>query len=82
MFIRIATSLLFLLCLNVHAATKPVPSSYKVIILGAGIAGLGAAHYLQEHGITSYIILEARDRVGGRAHTISPWKNSTLELGA
>ena len=81
MFVRIATSLLFLLWLNVHAAIKPV-TSYNVIILGAGIAGLEAAHYLQEHGITSYIILEARDRVGGRAHTISPWKNSTLELGA
>jgi protoporphyrinogen oxidase len=33
-------------------------------ILGAGIAGLGAAHFLQERG-DSYTIFEARDSAGG-----------------
>jgi monoamine oxidase len=45
------------------------PSSVDVAIIGAGAAGLGAAHALENCGL-SVIVLEARDRVGGRAHTI------------
>jgi monoamine oxidase len=46
-----------------------LPSSVDVAIIGAGAAGLGAAHALQNSGL-NVIVLEARDRVGGRAHTI------------
>lgn len=41
---------------------------YKVAIIGAGISGLAAAEVLSKHGI-DYIILEARDRIGGRINT-------------
>ena len=37
----------------------------KVIIVGAGIAGLAACRYLAEHGVDAQI-LEARDYCGGR----------------
>lgn len=37
----------------------------NVVIIGAGIAGLAAANHLRKHNI-DYIILEARDRIGGR----------------
>lgn len=56
--------------------------SYSVIIIGAGVAGLEAAHYLQQHGVTNYIVLEARDRIGGRAWTVTPWNNTNIDLGA
>ena len=40
-----------------------------VIVLGAGLAGLNAAMLLEEQGL-KVIVLEARDRVGGRVHTL------------
>ena len=39
---------------------------HKAIIIGAGFAGLAAAKELQDKGITGFLVLEARDRVGGR----------------
>jgi monoamine oxidase len=40
-----------------------------VVVIGAGMAGLAAAVELSEHGV-SVIVLEARDRIGGRVHTL------------
>ena len=42
----------------------------KVIIIGAGIAGVGAGCYLANHGFHDFIILEATNRIGGRIHTV------------
>ena len=39
-----------------------------VVIIGAGAAGLGAARTASERGL-SFIVLEAMNRIGGRAHT-------------
>ena len=36
-----------------------------VVIIGAGVAGLSAAHRLRQRGV-EVAVLEARDRVGGR----------------
>jgi hypothetical protein len=40
----------------------------RVIVVGAGIAGLSAARMLSDRGI-AVIVLEARDRIGGRIST-------------
>ena len=40
-----------------------------VIVVGAGLAGLAAARDLEGHG-ARVAVVEARDRVGGRVHTI------------
>jgi monoamine oxidase len=54
----------------------------EVIILGAGAAGLAAARILSEAG-RSILILEARERIGGRIHTIEDTAfGAPVELGA
>jgi monoamine oxidase len=47
-------------------------SEVDVAVIGAGAAGIGAARQLGEAGSVSVLVLEARDRVGGRVHTIAP----------
>mgnify|MGYP001026035178 CR=1 FL=1 len=54
--------------------------SKEIIILGAGLAGLTLAYELKKSG-TEALILEARDRTGGRIHTLNN-SGTTLELGA
>ena len=41
----------------------------KYIIVGAGLSGLTAAHQLVKKGETDVVILESRDRIGGRICT-------------
>jgi monoamine oxidase len=56
-----------------------LPSDVDVAIIGAGAAGLGAAHALKDSGL-SVIVLEARERVGGRAHTTMAAPGNTFDL--
>jgi monoamine oxidase len=42
------------------------PSILDVIVIGGGLAGLTAARDLARAGNESFVVLEARDRVGGR----------------
>ncbi len=60
-----------------------IPVKPKVIIIGAGFAGLAAAKYLHEKKI-DFIILEARNRISGRvfSHTMDEKENLVIELGA
>src|SRR5262245_14674181 len=57
-----------------------LPSSVDVAIIGAGASRLGAAHALNESGL-SVIVLEARDRLGGRAHTVQAAPNVLFDVG-
>lgn len=38
----------------------------SIVIIGAGLSGLYAAYLLEKHGIHDYVVLEARQRLGGR----------------
>jgi monoamine oxidase len=53
-----------------------------VIVVGAGIAGLAAARTVAEAGLR-VMLIEARDRVGGRIHTVpAAGGELPVELGA
>jgi len=53
----------------------------KVLVIGAGIAGLSAAYHLQQAGIEA-TVLEARDRIGGRVWTSRDFADIPVEFGA
>jgi len=57
-----------------------LPSFVDVAIIGAGAAGLGAAHTLKDSNL-SVIVIEARDRVGGRAWTVQASPEITFDVG-
>lgn len=54
------------------ATNSQLPSRRaRVVIVGAGLAGLAAAQRLHESGVGGVVILDALDRVGGRVHTVN-----------
>ncbi len=66
------------------AAARPVrPKSTEIVVVGAGLAGLTAALRLHQAG-RSVIVLEARDRVGGRCFSrpLGPHASDVANMGA
>ena len=57
------------------------PVDIEVAVIGAGAAGLAAATELRRHG-RDCLVIEARARLGGRAHTDVTWLGSPFDLGA
>jgi Flavin containing amine oxidoreductase len=58
----------------------------QVLILGGGVAGVLAARKLTQEGITDFLIVEARDELGGRMRSTAFGNRGgapvTVELGA
>ena len=81
-----------LLRLALPAAVSSWPSSrlcaddkpnrhVDVLVIGAGISGLAAARQLTQQKY-NVLVLEARDRIGGRSESEKPWGGVTLDMGA
>lgn len=53
----------------------------RIVVIGAGLAGLAAARTLTDagHAVT---VIEARPRIGGRIHTSRLWPDLPMDLGA
>src|SRR5690349_9424993 len=59
---------------------SPLNQDKTVIIIGAGLAGLSAAYDLHRAG-WQVTVLEARERVGGRVHSIRNFSNGLVAEG-
>lgn len=55
-------------------------SDFDVLVIGAGAAGLAAGHRLTEARVST-LILEARARIGGRAHSMPTRTGHPVDLG-
>ncbi|KAH1746753.1 hypothetical protein KXV71_000771 [Aspergillus fumigatus] len=55
-------------------------ASYDVIVIGAGFAGLTVARDLGFKG-KKVLLIEARDRIGGRCWTVDTGETAKLEMG-
>ncbi len=52
-------------------STTTLPERVRVLVVGAGFAGLGAAIKLDEHGFSDFLVVDKGDTVGGT------WRDNT-----
>lgn len=64
----------------VVSSSPNAKSSYDVIVIGAGFAGLVAARDLALDRNLRVLLIEARDRIGGRTWTAKAW-GEEFEMG-
>ncbi|XP_066589216.1 spermine oxidase-like isoform X2 [Prorops nasuta] len=57
------------------------PQRTRIIIVGAGMAGIAAAKTLEDNNFRDYLLLEAQEQVGGRINTIN-WNQTWIDCGA
>jgi len=55
-------------------------AEFDVVVVGAGSAGIAAARRLKSAGVSA-LLVEAKDRVGGRAHTVHGPSGAAIDLG-
>lgn len=61
-----------------HLSAQP---GQRILVIGAGLAGLSAARVLHDAG-HRVSVFEARARIGGRIHTSRLWPDLPMDLGA
>lgn len=66
---------------NLMAGCGGGDDAADILVIGAGMAGLAAAKKLRDAG-KQVIVLEARNRIGGRTFTHPTWKDAPVDLGA
>ena len=80
MAIKIPIIFLCLIITFAVVASAPLERK-KVLILGAGVAGITAAKTLHDQRVTDFVVLEGQDYIGGRMRQAS-FAGMKVELGA
>ena len=60
--------------------TQSIQLEYDVIIIGAGWAGLIAARDISQYTYLKVLVVEVRDRIGGRTWTVNE-RGQEFEMG-
>lgn len=81
-FIIQSSQFLLTACVFPSMGDSPRRHSKKVIVIGAGVAGLSTAYHLKRSGFHDVVVLEAGDRIGGRVLTSHSADYGVWELGA
>ncbi|KAJ7707534.1 amine oxidase [Mycena rosella] len=85
-FLKLCLAAPLALALPMSRCTESIPEhDTTVLILGGGVAGIIAARTLHERGIDRFLIVEARDELGGRMRSTqfgAEDRRATVELGA
>lgn len=79
--ITIAASMAELRAANLAGSSPALAGAKKVLVVGAGISGLATASALVAKGF-DVVVLEARNRIGGRIWTQGRWADAPVDLGA
>ena len=67
---------------STHRSSAAAPGvSPRIVIIGAGPTGLAAGYRLRELGHTNFVMLEARDKVGGLASSETSPNGFTYDIG-
>ena len=66
---------------TVPDTTAPTAPTVKVVVIGAGMSGIKAAHKLLDAGFEVQV-LEGRDRIGGRTYSNKSMGGTPLDVGA
>lgn len=64
-----------------NCSLPDVPAEVDAIIVGGGYSGLMSAYHLHQAGFTT-LVLEAKDRIGGRVRSSKLNNGGIIELGA
>jgi len=57
-------------------------NNFRLGVIGAGAAGLGAYRLLKQAGFKNLTLIEGRSRIGGRVHSITTDDGLNVDLGA
>lgn len=85
LFLAAAIACVAIASLPSPPVTETTKDHKSVLILGGGVAGVIAARSLHQHGIDDFLIIEARDELGGRLRSKefgADGRQVTIELGA
>ncbi len=56
-------------------------ADFDIVVIGAGLSGLLIGRQLQQAGL-NVVMLEGRDRIGGRIHSVDTANGTRVEMGA